>query len=104
MTKKINKPNGVLFKINNGNLCICLLIDDKWDWDNVKVFKSNRHDDISTENPFEFVFITWNEDVFITDDKKSSVPNSSFDKLMLENKLHEIISLEYKKQYNNYDV
>lgn len=102
---EINKPNGVLFKRDDGNLIAVLIKENKWDWDNCIVFdmneRTNKHDDISAKDPFEFVFIKWDEEngTYTTMDKKTIIPKYSMFKLFDENKFQETIERDYEYQY-----
>lgn len=97
------KPNGVLFKLDDGKLCVVLLKNNEWDWDNVHVLNTDnmddKYDDISASDPFEFVFILWEEHRFTTCNIKTTVPNNSFIKLHDEGFLQPIIKRDYEKQY-----
>jgi hypothetical protein len=99
----LKKPNGVLFKRDDGNLIAVLIVDGKWDWDSCKVFQmeemTDKYEDLSAKDPFEFVFIKWNEKTFTTMNKKTIVPNYSMSKLFDEGKLQKIIEKDYEKQY-----
>ena len=94
-----DKPNAVLFKLETNQLCIVLLKDDKWDWINMlhldmEPLKSD-FDDLSTSNPFEFVFCYWYEDKFSTGTRKVIIPNQSFLKLIENDTLQKTIEAEY---------
>lgn len=97
------KPNGVLFKRDDGNLIAVLIVDGKWDWDSCKVFQmeemTDKYEDLSVKDPFEFVFIKWNEKTFTTMNKKTIVPNHSMSKLFDEGKLQKTIEKDYENQY-----
>jgi hypothetical protein len=103
MKNDINKPNGVIFKRDDGQLIVVLIKDGKWDWDDCMILHmdemKDKHDDISAKNPFEFVFIAWNEKSFTTMNEKTIVPNTSMSKLFDEGKLQITIELDYKYQY-----
>lgn len=102
-----DKPNGVLFKRDDGNLTAVLIVDGKWDWDHCKVFNMNdvkiKHDDISAVNPFEFVFIKWDEEnmKLTTENSKTVVPNYSMSKLFDEGKLQLTIEKDYEFRYGS---
>jgi hypothetical protein len=106
MTEQMNdKPNGVLFKTDLDNLVVCLIKDNQFDWENVLHLKmneelENEYKDISSD-PFEFVFIKWNETSITTMNQKSTIPNYTFSKLYDENKLEQTIKLDYEKQYGS---
>lgn len=96
------KPNGVLFKRDDGQLIICLIKEGKFDWDNVLALNmkeiKDKHDDLMA-NPFEFVFIRFNETQFTTMNQKTTIPNYTFSKLFDEGKLIETIKVDYEQQY-----
>lgn len=104
---EINKPNGVLFKRDDGNVIVVLIVGSKWDWDNCKVFNmeemKDEYDDISAIDPFEFVFIKWHEEdqKMITINSKSVVPNYSMSRLFDEGKLQKTIEKDYENRYGS---
>ena len=102
---ELNKPNGVLFKRDDGNVIVVLIVDGKWDWDNCKFFNmeemTDKYDDVSAKDPFEFVFLKWDEEnmKMTTMDSKSVVPNYSMSKLFAEGKLQKTIEKDYENRY-----
>jgi hypothetical protein len=111
MTEPTNdKPNGVLFKRDDGNVIAVLIVDGKWDWDHCKVFDmaemTDKFDDLSAVNPFEFVFIRWNEEnkKVTTENSKTVVPNYSMSKLFDEGKLQKTIENDYELRYGPINV
>lgn len=104
---EINRPNGVLFKRDDGNVIVVLIVDGKWDWDNCKVFNmeemTDKYDDLSAVNPFEFVFIKWDEEnkKVTTENSKTVVPNYSMSKLFDEGKLQVTIEKDYELRYGS---
>lgn len=106
--KEMNKPNGVIFKRDDGQLIIVLIKDGKWDWDNCLVLKmeqmTDKYDDISAKDPFEFVFIKWDETKFTTMNKKTEVPHYSMLTLAEDGKLQEVIEKDYEAQYGKDSV
>lgn len=102
---EINRPNGVLFKRDDGNLIVVLIVDGKWDWDNCKLFNmeeiKDKYDDLSAKDPFEFVFVKWDEEnrKMTTSDSKSVVPNYSMSRLFDEDKLQKTIEKDYELRY-----
>jgi hypothetical protein len=101
-TNSDSKPNGVLFKTDLGTLTICLIKDKEFDWENILVLDmdkmTDKYDDILSD-PFEFVFIYFNEDSFKTTDTKTTVYNNTFTKLYDEGLLEKVIKSDYEKQY-----
>lgn len=102
-----DKPNGVLFKRDDGDVIVVLIVDGKWDWDNCKLFNTeemtDKYDDISSKDPFEFVFLKWDEEnmKMTTINSKSVVPNYSMSKLFDEGKLQKTIEKDYEKRYGS---
>lgn len=102
---KLNKPNGVLFRREDGNVIVILIKNNKWDWENCNIFDmtkmEDKFEDVSIKDPFEFVFIVWDEEkmVFTSMDRKTFIPNYSMSKLLYENKLQVIIEKDYENQY-----
>lgn len=102
-----DKPNGVLFKRDDGNVIVVLIVDGNWDWDNCKVFNmeemKDKYDDLSATNPFEFVFIKWDGEnmKFTAMNSKSVVPNYSMSKLFDEGKLQKTIEKDYENRYGS---
>lgn len=102
------KPNAVLFRLETGNCCIAIKNENGWDWENVKVLYQECFQDLSYENPFEFIFCNVDDadDLKInTTDQKSSISDTSFTKLYNSGKFVEIIESDYKKQFedNSYE-
>lgn len=100
-----DKPNGVLFKRDDGNVIVVLIVDGKWDWDNCKVFNmeemTDKYDDLSAVNPFEFVFLKWDEEnkKMTTINSKTVVPYYSMSKLFNEGNLQKTIEKDYENRY-----
>jgi hypothetical protein len=101
--EETKKPNGVLFKVDANQLVLVLRKENKFDWDNMLHFKmdeiSDKHADLSCENPFDFVFAICSDNSFTTMNSKSSIPNKSFLQLANENKLISTIEKDYELQY-----
>jgi hypothetical protein len=100
----MEKPNGVLFKNDSGRLIVCLINPDGvFDWENVLLLKDmpDKFDDLSIEDPFEFVFIIWDDEsmTMTTFDQKSVVQHYSFTKLYEDGILKSTIELDYKRQF-----
>lgn len=97
-----DKPNGVLFKNDIGFPIICLIKNGKFDWEDVLLLNmdemTDKFEDISS-NPFEFVFIKFDETSFTSANKKSTVPNYTFSKLYEEELLDVTIRKDYENQY-----
>lgn len=102
---EINRPNGVLFKRDDGNIIVVLIVNGKWDWDNCKVFNmeemKDKYNDLSAKDPFEFVFLNWDEETLkMTNiNSKTVVPNYSLSKLFDEGKLQTTIEKDYENRY-----
>ena len=103
--KKNDKPNGVLFKRDDGQLIVVLIEDGKWNWENILHLNMNNLDgsfeDLSSANPFEFVFINWKETSFDTVSEKTSVPDNSFLSLHDKGQLKNTIEKDYVNQYGS---
>jgi hypothetical protein len=99
----MNKPNGVLFKLDNGQLCVALIKDGVWNWDEILYLHMNemkdKYDDISAVNPFEWVFCKWGEKQFTTMNKKTIFPNQSFSKMFEAGVFQESVKIDYEMQY-----
>ena len=99
----IRLPNGVLFKTDDGNVCVTLLNNGEWDWENVLKFNmelvKDKFNDLSTTNPFEYVFCHWGDTEFTVENKKTVIPNMSFSKMYDEGKLTETIRVDYNSQF-----
>jgi hypothetical protein len=106
--KEMNKPNGVLFKRDDGQLIVALIEDGKWNWDAVKFLHmdemKDKYDDISASNPFEWVFCKWGEKHFTTMNKKTVFPNQSFSKLFEAGVFQEAVRKDYENQYGKDSV
>lgn len=102
------KPNGVIFKRDDGQLIICPINDGKFDWDHVMVLNmeqmTDKYDDISAVNPFEFVFCKLEEDKFTTFNQKTTIPNTSFSKLYDSGLLEKVFQKDYENQFGTSSV
>ena len=103
MTEPTNdKPNAVLFKTDLDNLVVCLVKDNHFDWENVLYLEMSEEKENEynlSSNPFEFVFVKWNERGLITTNQKTTVSSYNFSRLYEEGKLEQTIELDYEKQY-----
>lgn len=100
----MEKPNGVLFKNDSGRLIVCLIsADGIFDWERVLLLKEmpDKFDDLSAEDPFEFVFIIWNDEAqtMTTLNQKSVVQHYSMTKMFEDGILKSTIELDYKRQF-----
>lgn len=98
------KPNAVLFRLETGNCCIVMKTENGWDWENIKVLYQECFQDLSYENPFEFIFcnVDDTDDLKInTASQKSSIPETSFTKLYNSEMFIKIIESDYKRQFEN---
>lgn len=97
------KPNAVLFKTTE-QLCIVPIDENgKGDWDSIgsldiSVMK-DTFNDLSVENPFEFVYCFNKDNVLTTTGQKTIVPNHSFLTLYVNNLLQKTIETDYYNQY-----
>jgi len=102
-----DKPNGVLFRREDGTVIAVLIKNNKWDWENCNVFDitkmEDKYDDLSFKDPFEFVFIIWDEErmVFTSMNTKTYIPNYSMSKLLYEDKLQKTIEKDYEQRYGS---
>lgn len=102
------KPNAVLFRLETGNCCIVIKNENGWDWENVKVLYQEAFQDLSYENPFEFIFcnVDSTDDIkIITMNQKSSIPDTCFTKLYNSDMFIKIIESDYNRQFeqNSYE-
>jgi hypothetical protein len=105
----LNKPNAVLFKLDDGSLCVVKRENNQFNWEKMLHLTMTeelvkQYEDLSASNPFEFVFVYWDEEKFSTCEQKSIVPDKSFLQLADENKLVGTIELDYKEQYETEDT
>lgn len=105
MPIKEEKPNAVLFKLDNGQICLVIIKDNIWDWDRVMQLDmsvmTDKFDDVSAANPFEFIFVHYihNEKKFIACNQKTIIPDHCFSKLTLNGSLQKLIEKDYNEQY-----
>lgn len=101
--KPQNKPNGVLFKLDNGQLCIVLLKETGWDWENVLHLQmddlKDKFEDLSAVNPFEWVFIYFTEKEFTVCNQKTILPKMSFSQLYDTGVFTKLVQSDYERQY-----
>ena len=92
------KPNGVLFKLDDGTVVFVLIKDGVWDWDILIKPKEDYWKDLSAVNPFEWVFIFYDEinSTITTFNNKTTIENASFLKLHDSNTLKGFIEMDYK--------
>ena len=93
-------PNAVLFKLDDGSPCIVKRTGNMWDWDRTFKLDNDYWPDISTANPFEFIFVFWNLDKITTDNSKTVIPNESFLGLYKYGVLQGMIEDDYNRRYN----
>ena len=104
----MNKPNGVIFKRDDGQLIVVVIKDGKWDWDEIKLLHmdemKDKYDDISASNPFEWVFCKWGEKQFTTMNQKTIIENSSFSKMFENGTFCKAVEKDYEAQYGKDSV
>ena len=98
-----NEPNGVLFHLDDGKAVFILRKNNEWDWNDCRIAHEDQWKDLSVSNPFEFVFIYYDD----TDPKthrittfntKTCIPNASFLTLQAAGILKNCIDMDYKMQ------
>jgi hypothetical protein len=97
------KPNSVIFRVQD-KLCLVKINESgKGEWETVYVIDTttmlDSFSDISSENPFEFVFCHYKDDVLKSSGQKTVVPNHSFETLYANNHLENTIEGDFKTQY-----
>lgn len=99
MTNGTFVPNAVLFKLLDGSPCIIRRNADGWDLEHAYKMNVDHWPDISSKDPFEFVFINFNEDKVVTDMSKTIIPNHSCYSLYTSNLLIPMIEDDYQRRY-----
>ena len=98
---EIDKPNAVLFKLDNGKPILSLIKDGKFDWENVLYIETGDiFDDLSASDPFEFVFCCWDGSTITTPFKqKTIVPGASFSDLFENGLFYKTVETDYENQF-----
>lgn len=100
MIKDDFRPNGVLFKLDDGSPCIVKLNGLLWDWERVFKMDVDYWQDLNAVDPFEFVFVYFGKETITTDHSKSVIPDASFLSLYEAGSLAGIIEDDYNRRYN----
>jgi hypothetical protein len=105
--KMSEKPNSVLFRLDDGKFVLAQIKNRKWDWDMLIHFKDPEGkfekdwSDISIMNPFEFVFCYWDGTNLTSSKKKTIVKNESFLSLMKKHLIFKLIETDYNILYGD---
>ena len=89
--------NCVLFKLDNGKACACLIMNGEWDFDNIIEFNEDKWPDIACY-PFEFVFSYFDKEnnTLTTGPRKTTVTKNTFLTLVNRGVLRDCITNDFK--------